>query len=392
MPKITMLMPSYGKVEPETMISALVMSLNAPDLLCAIRNKNLMYVDRARNELVKESLDDESTHFLWLDSDMLWPPDMIRRLVEHNKPVVGANYFTKMTAQMVPGNFADGHKIARLTELPVGLVPCDCLGMGACLIEKDVFLKMREHYKDERWFRCGDDNDFFGEDNWFFYRLKQMGIPVYLDGDLNCGHLSPCMMVTVDHWKAKWGIKKKWPDSPGDPCDFEDLYREVVETLPRGSIAVEVGSFLGRSAILFAKLLKEKRDRFYDVAFHCVDHFKGSDDEIHRQIIKENGGSFRQLFEKNLTDAGMRDCVNVIEGDSADSAKHFGDGECNFVFIDAEHDFRSVCRDIRAWLPKICKGGILAGHDFDWIGVRQAVNLLLPDAKPHGKHCWIWRK
>src|SRR5207253_8367684 len=43
----------------------------------------------------------------------------------------------------------------------------------------------------------------------------------------------------------------------------------------------------------------------------------------------------------------------------------FADASVDFVFIDAGHDFNSVCNDIRVWLPKVKPGGVLAGHDYE---------------------------
>jgi predicted O-methyltransferase YrrM len=52
-----------------------------------------------------------------------------------------------------------------------------------------------------------------------------------------------------------------------------------------------------------------------------------------------------------------------------------GDDACDLVFIDALHDYESVMEDISLWWPKVRKGGILAGHDFNhkWPGVERAV-------------------
>ena len=36
----------------------------------------------------------------------------------------------------------------------------------------------------------------------------------------------------------------------------------------------------------------------------------------------------------------------------------------DFVFIDAEHSYEAVKRDIGLWYPKIRSGGLLAGHDY----------------------------
>ena len=45
------------------------------------------------------------------------------------------------------------------------------------------------------------------------------------------------------------------------------------------------------------------------------------------------------------------------------------------VYIDANHSFKYVDKDIKAWLPKIRKTGYLAGHDCieQWYGVRKAI-------------------
>lgn len=49
--------------------------------------------------------------------------------------------------------------------------------------------------------------------------------------------------------------------------------------------------------------------------------------------------------------------------------------QLDFVYIDASHDYDSVKEDIRLWWTKIKPGGILGGHDFDFIhpGVIKAV-------------------
>ena len=49
----------------------------------------------------------------------------------------------------------------------------------------------------------------------------------------------------------------------------------------------------------------------------------------------------------------------------AEAAVHdFPDQFFDFIYLDAGHDFMSVMRDLRAWFPKLRKGGMLAGDDF----------------------------
>ena len=45
----------------------------------------------------------------------------------------------------------------------------------------------------------------------------------------------------------------------------------------------------------------------------------------------------------------------------------------DFVFIDAVHEYNEVLKDIETWWPKLRPGGMLSGHDFNIVGVAQAV-------------------
>ena len=45
------------------------------------------------------------------------------------------------------------------------------------------------------------------------------------------------------------------------------------------------------------------------------------------------------------------------------------------IYVDARHDLEGVTQDLAAWWPKLCPGGLFAGHDFThgWPGVVTAV-------------------
>ena len=59
------------------------------------------------------------------------------------------------------------------------------------------------------------------------------------------------------------------------------------------------------------------------------------------------------------------------------------------MFIDADHSYTGMIQDIQSWLPKIKSGGYLAGHDYDWPGVLQAVTELLPQAQRFHPSSWM---
>lgn len=76
----------------------------------------------------------------------------------------------------------------------------------------------------------------------------------------------------------------------------------------------------------------------------------------------------------------------LLRLNSDEAAIHFVDNSLDFVYIDADHTYESVKRDLLAWYPKVRKGGIFGGHDYiarnkkagvDF-GVIQAVDELFP--------------
>lgn len=70
--------------------------------------------------------------------------------------------------------------------------------------------------------------------------------------------------------------------------------------------------------------------------------------------------------------------VSIVKAPSVEAAKNVT-GKLDFVFIDAEHSYKSVKADIEAWAARVRYGGIVSGHDYYMtrhgnMGVIQAVN------------------
>jgi len=67
----------------------------------------------------------------------------------------------------------------------------------------------------------------------------------------------------------------------------------------------------------------------------------------------------------------------ILQGDSVEMLEHIVDNSLSMVYIDADHSYEGVKRDIEAAYPKVVSGGILAFHDYGNVtdyGVNQAVN------------------
>ncbi len=65
--------------------------------------------------------------------------------------------------------------------------------------------------------------------------------------------------------------------------------------------------------------------------------------------------------------------VEFMEMKSITASTKIGSETLDFVYIDANHNYKEVVSDINFFWHKIKKGGILAGHDFNVFDVAKAV-------------------
>ena len=65
--------------------------------------------------------------------------------------------------------------------------------------------------------------------------------------------------------------------------------------------------------------------------------------------------------------------MSVLRNTSVEAAQLVRNGSLDVVYVDARHDYRSVKEDMGLWWSKLCRGGVLSGHDLIWPGVRRAV-------------------
>ena len=51
---------------------------------------------------------------------------------------------------------------------------------------------------------------------------------------------------------------------------------------------------------------------------------------------------------------------------SAQAAAALGSSgaQLDAVYLDGRHDYAGMLEDLRSWVPLLCAGGVLAGHDF----------------------------
>ena len=58
--------------------------------------------------------------------------------------------------------------------------------------------------------------------------------------------------------------------------------------------------------------------------------------------------------------------VSIIELFSLEASKKFPDNYFDYIYIDGEHTYEAVTKDLECWFPKLKNKGLLFGDDYYW--------------------------
>ena len=161
---------------------------------------------------------------------------------------------------------------------------------------------------------------------------------------------------------------------------YPRLYRMLVENCRPDGTIVELGAWKGRSS---AFLVVEAKNKSPNIKIHIVDTWLGSGEHT--------AGMTDGLYEKFISNMSpLNGHYQAHRMTTDEAAPLFEDGSLDAVFIDADHTYEAARRDIANWMPKVRKGGILAGHDYihTWPGVIQAVNESISGFSTM-EQCWL---
>lgn len=162
----------------------------------------------SRNKIATQAVEVGADYVMWFDSDMIFSPDTLQKLIADDKDIVSGLYHRR-TAPYTPVLFSeigvndDGTaKWSNYDDHPDSLFRCEGIGFGCVLVKAEVLFDMAAKYHD--WF--GPTNGF-GEDLSFCLRAKELGFEIWCDPTVNCGHVGH-MVIDDKLYKAMRGAKK----------------------------------------------------------------------------------------------------------------------------------------------------------------------------------------
>lgn len=120
-------------------------------------------------------------------------------------------------------------------------------------------------------------------------------------------------------------------------------------------VIVEVGVWKGLTASLFAQAAKLTNGHAWGIDI----------------------GEYADEAQARVKRLGLNAWWTYIQGDSAEIGKLW-DRRIDFLYLDGDHEYPGVTRDIEAWTPHVRIGGYVACHDYQSkTGVKQGVDEFL---------------
>lgn len=141
-------------------------------------------------------------------------------------------------------------------------------------------------------------------------------------------------------------------------ADRVSFISKIGKSFPDGK-GVEVGVYKGH---LSRQILESWKGTLYMVdVWRSLDYdgYRDSTNNIHGDVYQEAMKSIEGFEERAI----------MIRSNSEKASEMFGDSTLDFVYIDANHSYECVKKDIEFWYPKVRHGGFICGHDYlniDW--------------------------
>jgi hypothetical protein len=140
-------------------------------------------IGNQREKLATTAIDQNATHILWLDSDMMFPKNVCEILLGHDLPFVACNYSTRALPLKSVSYTEIFNWQSMIEDNSEGLVLVEGVGFGCVLTSTELFRESRKP-----WFPITyskSTNDYLGEDMNFCLKVSEMGFPMFVDADLS---------------------------------------------------------------------------------------------------------------------------------------------------------------------------------------------------------------
>jgi predicted O-methyltransferase YrrM len=157
-----------------------------------------------------------------------------------------------------------------------------------------------------------------------------------------------------------------------DDVEIHGLVRALRAVTPPALCVVEIGSYCGGSTVVIARTAARRAP---GARVFAIEPFSAEGARYQR--------NYEALFDANVAEWGVGATIEKVRTTSDEAAAAWKRA-IDFLYIDGDHSYEAVVRDVRNFVPFVRAGGVFAFHDYKpgKDGVRRAVDELLAPHHP----------
>ncbi|MEN8252784.1 MAG: hypothetical protein ABFQ62_00185 [Patescibacteria group bacterium] len=216
-------LPSPAVVDPDFALENLLQIIDysrakIPDLKISVSHSQGVRTDANRNNILKKALDAGNVDYiLWLDTDMIYPVDIIEKYLEipnlgGNLDIIGCLYF-KRSKPYLPAAYEERNDTdTTFTTIHPPLIKSNhiyevaAVGYGGMMVSMNTYKKLG----DEKWTAYGSNfhipikniSDKESHDLKFCLEAKKIGLSIKLHGSVRAKHFTK-KLITQEDWLAE---------------------------------------------------------------------------------------------------------------------------------------------------------------------------------------------
>lgn len=134
----------------------------------------------------------------------------------------------------------------------------------------------------------------------------------------------------------------------------------ILDMVPKSAICAEIGVWKGDFSKQILETVKPKK-------LHLIDPWKFTPeykDRWYGGTIAKNQKDMDGIYEGVKKAFKNDNRVVIHKSFSHEIVRKFRDNYFDFVYVDGNHSYEYVKRDLENFFPKVKKGGIMAGDDY----------------------------
>lgn len=163
-----------------------------------IESGTLVYT--ARERIAHKAINEEYSHVLWLDADMVFQPTIFEDLLETGKDFVTGIYHARRKgyASCIFKTIDINVKVERFDEYPHDTFQIAGCGFGCVLVKTALMTQVNRTYG-----TCFTPLPNYGEDIAFCKRCSELGYKLWCEPTVVCGHIGHITIYPEDFelWK-----------------------------------------------------------------------------------------------------------------------------------------------------------------------------------------------